>query len=259
MTKINPSKLLPPSKSSSAIVVRSKNLPTIKEKKSKISSAIKPIDFKSSAIVKFDDIKDINGKLVKIESFLSRDLISSRKKAEKKRKEQEKQDFEKEEKKLETPKVKKFKFPKLFSLPSIGLFDRLKTFLFYTALGWFLPKIIEFMPKLNGIIKFIGTAYSFGEKIFGGLFNGFMSLVKFGLDIKDKTLGFIAETQGTQGGNYEKKFQELEKLFNTFTDASIVAGLLAVDIGGAAIDEYNKWKKKSSAPKPGGGPGGTTP
>ena len=157
---------------------------------------------------------------------------------------------EEAEKKLETPKLKGFKIPSL-GLPSLGFFDRVKRFLFFTALGWLLPKIIEFLPKLEGFAKIVGGIYNFAEGLFGKLFDGFMSLVKFGGDLKDKTLGFIASAKSGVGGNYQKEFDKLEKQFNTFVNASIIAGVLAADIGSAAVDEINKQRNKGQKPKPG--------
>lgn len=238
MAKINSTKLLPPAKTSSALVVR--------EGRVKISSAITPIDSRSSALVKNE--KDINNKLVKIEKFFQSDLIISRKKAEEKRKEKEKQDFESAEKKLELPKVSGFKLPKFFDAPKLGFFDRVKRFLLFTALGWLFPKIIDFLPKLEGIVNVIGKVVGFAGDIFGKLLDGFTTFVSFGIDLKTKTLGFIAEHQK---GDYQKNFDKLEREFNRFTDLSIIAGLLAVDIGAAAIDEINRWKKTQKPGKPG--------
>lgn len=246
MAKItNPARLLP----SSAIVKigSNKSAINISKKTTSLALANKPSK----------EISDANNKLVKIDSFLKNDLVVSQKKAEENRKKKEKQDFEEAEKKLETPQSKKFKLPGI-SLPSIGLFERIKRFLFFTALGWLLPKIIEFLPKLEGFAKIIGKVYQFAEGMFGKLFDGFMSLVKFGGDLKDKTIGFIASAKAGVGGNYEKEFTKLENQFNTFVNASIIAGALSVDIGMSAVDEYNKWKKlNEKPPKPEeGGPGG---
>jgi murein DD-endopeptidase MepM/ murein hydrolase activator NlpD len=244
MAKItNPSKLLPSAKSTAITKVGKSGL-------------ISPINInkKSVAIVKSNDV---GGKLVNIEKFLKSDLIVSQKKAEVKRKEKEKQDFDAAEKKLETPQSKGLRLPGI-SAPSLGFLDRVKRFLFFTALGWLLPKILEFLPKLEGFAKIVGGIYKFGEGLFGKLFDGFMSLVKFGGDLKEKTLGFIASAKAGVGGNYQTEFDKLEKQFNTFVNASIIVGVLAADIGGAAVDEYNKWRKKS-APEPQKGKKGGKP
>ena len=258
MSKIlNPSKLLPSSKSS---IIKSSTIAKIRKPNilAKTSSLSKGL----LATRQSKDVSDVNNKLVKIDKFLKSDLIISQKKAEVKRKGKEKQDFDEAEKKLETPKLKGFKIPSL-GLPSLGFFDRVKRFLFFTALGWLLPKIIEFLPKLEGFVKIVGGIYNFAEGLFGNLFNGFMSLVKFGGDLKNKTLGFIASAKAGVGGNYQKEFEKLEKQFNTFANVSIIAGLVGLDMGLAGLDEFNKQKKKgqkpvAGKPKPGGKPKVTT-
>jgi len=238
---INPSKLLASSKSSAITKIG----------KSNILAKTSPLSKGLLATRQSKDASDANNKLVNIDKFLKSDLIVSQKKAEVKRKGKEKQDFDEAEKKLETPKLKGFKLPSL-GLPSLGFFDRVKRFLFFTALGWLLPKIIEFLPKLEGFAKIVGGIYQFAEGLFGSLFNGFMSLVKFGGDLKDKTLGFIASAKAGVGGNYQKEFDKLEKQFNTFVNASIIAGLVGLDIGLAAVDEFKKQRKgqKPAAGKP---------
>jgi murein DD-endopeptidase MepM/ murein hydrolase activator NlpD len=262
MAKIDSSRLLPQSKSS-AIVPYQKPSITLRNKRTFVSGEIKPIklDRKSSAIVKQtseENLNDIGGKLVKVEKFLGSDLTLYRKQQESKRKKEEKQDFQKAEEKLEAPKPKGFSFPKFPELPKSNFLDRIKRFIFFTALGRFLPAILEFLPKLEGIVKTIGTIYGFAENIFGRLLDGFTSLVKFGGDLKDKTLGFITQAGLKPGQNFETEFNKLEKQFNLFVDASIIAGILGADVGLAAIDEYKKWRGKN---KPGGEPrrGGKPP
>jgi len=242
MAKItDPSKLLPSAKSSTIKVGKT---PSVKLSKKNLSLSKLLIGDKTSK-----QSLEVNNKLIKVEKFLKSDLVLDQKKAEKKRKEKEKQDFSEAEKKLETPKLKGFKFPS-FAAPSLGFLDRVKRFIFFTALGWALPKILEVLPKLEGFAKIIGGVYNFAEGLFGKLFDGFMSLVKFGGDLKDKTLGFIATAKAGVGGNYQTEFDKLEKKFNDFVNISILAGVLSADIGLSAFDEYNKWRKKN-APEPG--------
>ena len=236
---INPSKLLPSAKSISIVKVG----------KSNIIAKTSPLSKGLLATRQSKDATDANNKLVKVDKFLKSDLIVSKKKAEVKRKDTEKEDFAEAEKKLETPKIKGLKLPGI-SAPSLGFMDRVKRFIFFTALGWALPKILEFLPKLQGFANIIGGVYQFAEGLFGKLFDGFMSLVKFGGDLKDKTIGFIASAKAGVGGNYQKEFDKLEKQFNTFVNASIIAGVLAADIGSAAVDEYNKQRKKGQKPEP---------
>jgi len=251
MAKItDPSRLLPSTKSTSIVKISKNNLssfvnPVVKKAIVKDISTSKQ-DSKSSN----KDIDEINNKLLSIKKFLESDLLVTKKKSETKRKEKEKQDFDEAEKKLETKETRKIKAPSL-DTPSLGFFDRIKRFLFFTALGWLVPKLIEFLPKLQGVAKIIGGVYKFAEGLFGKLFDGFMSLVKFGGDLKNKTLGFIAQLKG---GDYNTEFKKLENQFNNFINISIIAGVLSADIGLSAVDEYNKWRKKNAPePKKGGG------
>ena len=237
MAKIpDPSKLLPSAKVSSSIVRVSKSSAV------KFSAKSVALSIESLRRKRVQETSDISGQLVKIGNFFKIDLENSKKKAEKKRKEKEKEDFSEAEKKLETPKIKGFKFPKM-NFPAKGLLERIKKFLFFTAVGWLLPKLIELIPKLEGVLKLITGTYLFVENVFNGLLDGFSSLVKFGGDLKNKTIGFLA---ATKGGNYQKEFDKLESQFNNFVNLSIVAGLLGTDIAISGINEYNKWRKKNA-------------
>jgi murein DD-endopeptidase MepM/ murein hydrolase activator NlpD len=239
MAKItDPSKLLPSAKVSSSIVRvgRSSIVPSVKFSTKSIALSTEVLRRK-----RVQETSDVNGQLVRIGNFFKIDLENSKKEAEKKRKEKEKEDFSEAEKKLETPKVKGFKFPKM-NFPAMGLLERIKKFLFFTAVGWLLPKLIELIPKLEGVLKLITGTYLFVEDIFNRLLDGFSTLVKFGGDLKNNAIGFLAKTKG---GNYQKEFDKLESQFNNFVNLSIVAGLLGTDIGLAAVDEYNKWRKKN--------------
>lgn len=261
--KINPSKLLPSSKYSSALVKsptaivvidQSENIKTLKT----ITITAEDQgdkDEKSEEELKALEYIDIQKKLLKIEKILRLDLKSIQKKSEGTRKEKEKKEFEEGEKKLETPKIKGFKFPSV-GMPGSsflgGFIEKIKRFVFFTALGWLIPRVLEFLPKLKWIGGIISGVYKFTESLFVNLFDGFMSLVKFGGELKDKTIGFIATITG--GKDFQKEFNKLENLFNTFVNASIVAGILGLDIGIAALDEWNKWRKKTQEPpKPKGG------
>ena len=204
--KLNPAKLLPSAKTTSLAKTNKSSL-SIKQKKINLSSSIKPIEVKPIKIkpIAIKSAEDVNKKLLQIDKIFKSDFLKSQKKSEKKRKENEKEDFTKAENKLELPKIRGFQLPKLPALPSFGFLDAIKRFLFFTALGWLLPKILEFLPKLEGIVKIIGGVYQFAEGLFGKLFDGFMSLVKFGADLKDKTIGFIAQATGGDAKNFQEK------------------------------------------------------
>lgn len=245
-------------KSSSALVVY---------KKQNISSAIKPreipevkpFQFKTgSAIVKKGEnseekeAEEINNKLKLIEKFFKSELLASEKKSEVKREDKEKKDFETAENKLETPKIRQFRLPSI-PIPKLGFMERVKRFLFFTAVGWLFSRLMEFMPKLEEFVKKLEGISKFFVTIFEKLHDGFKTLVKFGSDLKDKTLGFISDIPG--GREIIGKFSELEKQFSMFTDVAIIATILAGDIGLTVADELDKLRKerKASGESPKGG------
>lgn len=217
-----------------------------------LAAAIKPIEFKTgTAKVKKDDkkeSKDVNNKLVKIEKFFKSDLLASKKGAETKREDKEKDDFQKAEDKLETPKGRGFQLPSISaSLPNLGFLDRVKRFIFFTALGWLFPKLLEFMPRLRGIGNIIATVITFAGKIFSSLSDGFVSLVKFGGDLKTKTLGFISTIPGANNPTFQSTFKSLQDNFDTFVNAAIISSVLAGDIGLTIADELAKLKRERAA------------
>ena len=163
MAKItDPSKLLPSAKSTAITKIGKANFTSPLKVSKKSTSITKGLLGESNQ----KDAVDVNNKLVKIEKFFQSELLVSKKKAETKRKEKEKADFKKEEEKLEAPKeAKKFKLPGL-KVPGMSFLDRIKRFLFFTALGWLFTKFQDQLPKLEGIVKVIVGVYGVAERIF---------------------------------------------------------------------------------------------
>jgi len=74
--KLNPSKLLPSAKTTSLAKTNKSSL-SIKEKKIKLSSSIRPIEITST--------KDVNNKLLTIDKIFKSDFLKSQKKSEKRK------------------------------------------------------------------------------------------------------------------------------------------------------------------------------
>ena len=230
MAKItDPSRLLPSTKSTAITKIG----------KSSFISPIK-ISKKTTSITKGligerreQDTVDVNNKLVKVEKFLKSDLITSKKKAETRRKEKEKEDYSKEEEKLEAPKeAKKFNLPSL-NVPGMSFLDRIKRFLFFTALGWLFTKFQDQLPKLIGIVKVIGDVYSVAENIFKFLLGSFVSFIERGYDTYDKVRS-IAKSIG--GEKAEQDFDKLSSKLNEYINYVLIGGLALT----GAINSFNK-------------------
>jgi hypothetical protein len=230
---INPQKLLPPSQSKggSLAKVSSSNL--------SLNVSIKKIDTKKLIGSKDDEkeFEDIKKTLINIDSLLKSLLSEDKKKQSKKRKEKENADFQKEEQKLEAPKEsKKFNLPSL-SVPGMGFLDRIKRFIFFTALGWLFTKFQDQLPKLLGIVKVIGGIYNVAENIFKFLLETFVNFIDRGYKIYDKTREIV---KGIGGEKAEKEFDNLSGKLNEYINYVLIGGMALT----GAIKGFNSQSKK---------------
>ncbi len=230
MAKItDPSKLLPSTKSTAITKIgKGSFISPIKISK-KTTSITKGLIGERSE----QDTVDVNNKLIRVEKFLGTDLIVSKKKAETKRREKEKEDYNKEEEKLEAPKeAKKFNLPGL-NVPGMSFLDRIKRFLFFTALGWLFTKFQDQLPKLIGIVKVIGGVYGVAENIFKVLLGSFVSFIERGYDAYDKVRD-IAKSIG--GEKAQQDFDKLSGKLNEYINYVLIGGLALT----GAINSFNK-------------------
>ena len=198
------------------------------------------------------DTVEVNNKLLKVEKFLKSDLITSKKKAETRRKEKEREDFKKEEEKLEAPKeAKKFNLPGL-NVPGMSFLDRIKRFLFFTALGWLFTKFQDQLPKLEGIVKTIGQVYGVAEGIFKSLLNGLVNFIDIGYQTYD---GLRKKVEDLGGKDAAKTFDEFSGHLNKLINGAIIAATLIASTNPKILKTPKQSKGPSGAAAAGGGRG----
>ena len=220
MAKItDPSRLLPSTKSTAITKIgKGSFISPIKISK-KTTSITKGLISESSD----KDTTEVNNNLLNVEKFLKTDLITSKKKAETRRKEKEREDFKKEEEKLEAPKeAKKFNLPGL-NVPGMSFLDRIKRFLFFTALGWLFTKFQDQLPKLEGIVKTIGQVYGVAEGIFKSLLNGLVNFIDIGYQTYD---GLRKKVEDLGGKDAAKTFDKFSGHLNKLINGAIIAAAL---------------------------------
>ncbi len=244
---INTQKLLPSAKGSPLEKIRTSIIkPTVSIKKKTIDTKklIGPI--KDQDQFGEDDPKSIQKTLMNIDSSLKLLLGEEQRKQVKKRKEKEKEDFEKEEKKLEAPKeAKKFNFPKL-SLPGASFLDKIKRFLFFTALGWLFTKFQDQLPKLLGVVKIITQVYQVAENIFKFLLESVVNFIDRGYQAYDKVRD-LAKSIG--GEKAQQEFDNLSTNLNKYINYVLIGGM-------ALTGAINSFAKEVKGKK--GGKGGAT-
>jgi hypothetical protein len=254
---VNTQKLLPSAKKTSVLakanVGKIFSSASIKTKKIDTKQLIGPL-------AKRDEPDAIVNTLTDIDTRLKLLLGEEKRQQSRKKKEKEKAKFQKAEEKLEAPKEsKKFKLPGL-AIPGMSFLDRIKRFLFFTALGWLFTKFQDQLPKLEGIVKTITQVYGVAEGIFKSLLNGLVNFIDIGYQTYD---GLRKKVEDLGGKDAVKTFDDLSNHLNKLLTGAIIASTL---IAGTAPKKPNAPSgagaaagvQKPTTPKPISGFGGGT-
>ena len=211
---VNPQKFLPSAKSSSVKI--SKNL-------IKGSSQV-AISEKS-----LENIGIIRIKVIEIDKILKGTLAAEKKNLIDKKKEESTKRREKTEEKLETnPRAEKASI-KMPQLPRMGFLDWVKNFIGNIILGYFAVRMVDYLPKIIPIIKFIGQATDFVLDLGGKLLDGLVTFVDWGYKAYDATRGFVKNLFGNAEA---KQFDQLSSALNKFLNLVIIAGMVTAGSGG---------------------------
>ena len=218
---INTQKFLPQGKGGGSLAVRPKtNLAPIKKQ----SSSLTKINGKQE-----DPMLVIKTKVIKIEDLLKGTLAAEKKAADDKRKAQEQEDRSKQEQDLETPKVKgkgiKIPVPKKIK----SWWENIKSFFTNVLLGWLAIRLIDWLPKLVPILKFLAATADFIINWGGKILNGLVTFVDWGYKAVDATQTWIGDKFGEDAA---KKFESFMSGLNLVMNGVIALGLAAAAMAG---------------------------
>ena len=175
------------------------------------------------------DIGIIRVKVIEIDSILKGTLAAEKKKLTESKKQDSSRRREKIEEKLETkPKVESGKV-KMPILPRMGFLDWVKNFIGNVILGYFAVRLVDHLPKIIPIVKFLGRATDFVLNVGGKLLDGLVTFIDWGYKAYDATRGFVKNIFG-EGG--VKQFDQLSSLLNQFLNLAIIAGMAVAGSGG---------------------------
>ena len=159
---------------------------------------------KSSSSVALSDksvknIGIIKVKVIEIDSILKGTLAAEKKKLNESKKQDSSKRREKIEEKLETkPKAESGKM-KMPSLPRMGFLDWVKNFIGNVILGYFAVRLVDHLPKIIPIVKFLGKATDFVLGVGGKLLDGLVTFIDWGYKAYDATRGFVKNLFGNDG------------------------------------------------------------
>jgi hypothetical protein len=188
---------------------------------------------KSSSIViskkSQKNIATIRVKVIQIENILKGTLALQKKELDNKKKSDSSKRREKIEERLETkPKAESGKI-KMPSLPRMGFLDWVKNFIGNVILGYFAVRLVDHLPKIIPIVKFLGKATDFVLGVGGKLLDGLVTFIDWGYKAYDATRGFVKNLFGNDG---VKQFDQLSGLLNQFLNLAIIAGMATAGAGG---------------------------
>lgn len=211
---INSQKFLPPSKTGAIV---------------KSSGSIVKNNFGSNNKNSLKNIEVIKVKVIEIDKILKGTLAIEKKQLDDTKKSNTQRKREKIEERLEKkPNVEKDKI-KMPTLPRMGFLDWVKNFIGNIILGYFAVRLVDHLPKIVPILKFLGKATDFILNIGGKLLNGLVTFIDWGYKAYDATRGFIKNIFGQSG---VKQFDQLSSLLNQFLNLAIVAGMAVAGSGG---------------------------
>ena len=190
----------------------------------------------------------IRVKVIEIDKLLKGTVASQKAALDNKKRETISKRREDLETKLETkPKAEngKIKMPKT---PRMGFLDWIKNFIGNIILGYFAVRLVDQLPKLKGVISFIGKATDFILDIGGKLLDGLVTFVDWGYKAYDATRGFMKNLFGDAG---VKQFDQLSSALNKFLNLAIIVGMIA-----ASGDGFGGGRGRGSTGKRGLGKGG---
>lgn len=187
-------------------------------------------------------------KVIQIDDILKGTLAADKKKLTDEKKKESSERREKIEEKLETkPNAEKGKI-KMPSLPRMGFLDWVKNFIGNIILGYFAVRLVDHLPKIIPIVKFIGKATDFVLGVGGKLLDGLVTFIDWGYKAYDATRGFI---KNLFGNDEVKQFDQLSGTLNQFLNLALIAGMTVAGSGGFSGG-------RSGGVRPGGNPKVTT-
>ena len=196
------------------------------------------------------NIETIKVKVTLIENIFKGTLALEKKELDEKKRRESSSRREKQEDKLETrPNAEKggLKMPKA---PKMSIFDWIKNFIGNVILGYFAVRLIDHLPKIMPIVKFLGNAADFIIDVGGKLLNGLATFIDWGYKAYDATRGFI---KGLGGENFAQGFDKFigaidTALFlTTFIAGDLLVEALTGDSGGGLGDIVGDQLKRRGA------------
>ena len=207
-------------------------------------SNLVPFKGKGSDITKIEKKEEspllvIKTKVIKIEDILKGTLAAEKRAADEKRKLQEQEERSENEEELENPDKKGKKSGIKIPLPGKvkGWWNNIKKFFFTVLFGWLALRVMKWLPRLKGILKFLASFADFVLKWGGKILAGLVTFVDWGYKAYDWTRDKIEGVFGEKG---VQAFDAISGVLNKTMNLIFGIGLAMIALG-------NEWGEQSGS------------
>jgi len=171
----------------------------------------------------------IRVKVIELDKILKGTLALDKKKLDDEKRKESSKRKEKIEEKLETKPQAEKGLIKMPRLPKLGIFDWIKNFIGNIILGYFAVRLVDHLPKIIPIVKFIGKATDFFLGVGGNLLNGLITFVDSGYKAYDFTRN---QLKNFGGENAVAVFDKFTGAIDGVVTAALAASLALVNMSG---------------------------
>ena len=209
------------SKNSSALVVRPKQslVPH------KNIESVPPTDGMTAG----DKVITIHTKIIEIDNLLKGTLAADKNLIDQRNRQEELEEEKKREEKLEKKDDKEKKPDKnKLNLPKMGIFGAIGNFITNVVLGFILMRLVDHAPKLEGIIKGIGTAVEWASNFILALVDTLGSFLSAGLRAYQWAENYLQKNSGDEA---VERFHGLTKQLTNLFNAFLIVGSVFAALG----------------------------
>ena len=188
-----------------------------------------------------DKLSIIRKKVWDIFGLLSKNFLANQEARRQRNRQEELEEEKKREEKLEKKDDKEKPDKNKLKLPKMGIFGAVGNFITNVVLGFILMRLVDHLPKLEGIIKAIGTAVEWASNFILGFVDILGSALSVGLRAYQWAENFLQKKSGEEA---VERFHGLTKQLTNLFNAFLIVGSVFAALGRNPITGRGSGAKK---------------
>mgnify|MGYP001209884663 CR=1 FL=1 len=175
-----------------------------------------------------DKLITIHRKIIEIDNLLKGTLAADKNLIDQRNRQRELEEEKKREEKLEKKDDKEKPDKNKLKLPKMGIFGAIGNFITNVALGFILMRLVDHVPKLEGIVKAIGTAVEWASNFILALVDTLGSFLAAGLRAYQWAENYLQKNSGEEA---VERFHGLTKQLTNLFNAFLIVGSVFAALG----------------------------